>query len=29
LNYASEYENEDDLINHVRIVAAIRLDLGV
>jgi hypothetical protein len=28
LNYASEYENEDDLINHVRIVAAIRLDLG-
>ena len=28
LNYASEYENEDDLINHVRLVAAIRLDLG-
>ena len=29
LNYASEYENEDDLINHVRIVTAIRLDLGL
>ncbi len=28
LNYASEYENEDDLIIHVRIVAAIRTDLG-
>ncbi len=28
LNYASEHENDDDLINHVRIVAAIRLDLG-
>ena len=29
LNYASEYENEDDLINHCRIVSAIRTDMGL
>ena len=29
LNYASEHENEDDLINHCRIVAAIRQDMGL
>jgi hypothetical protein len=29
LNYASEYENEDDLINHCLIVAAIRKDMGL
>ncbi len=29
LNYASEYENEDDLINHCLIVAAMRKDMGL
>lgn len=29
LNYASEYENEDDLINHCLIVTAIRKDMGL
>jgi len=29
LNYASEYENEDDLINHCRLVVAIRQDMGL
>jgi hypothetical protein len=29
LNYASEYENEDDLINHCLLVAAIREDMGL
>ena len=29
LNYASEYENEDDLINHCLLVPAIRQDMGL
>ncbi|MBN1611246.1 MAG: hypothetical protein JW940_31730 [Polyangiaceae bacterium] len=29
LNYASEYENEDDLINHCKLVQAIRQDMGL
>jgi hypothetical protein len=29
LNYASEYENEDDLINHCKLVQAIREDMGL
>jgi hypothetical protein len=29
LNYAHEYENEDDLIYHCLIVAAIRKDMGL
>jgi hypothetical protein len=29
LNYPSEHENEDDLINHCRIVAGIRKDMGL
>jgi hypothetical protein len=29
LNYASEHENEDDLINHCLLVAAIRQDMGL
>lgn len=29
LNYASEYETEDDLINHCKIVRAILADCGL